>query len=70
MGGKESNLELNDAAKGLAGNSLNNLCDLTFSTHCSSNVTSKVDPGSINLTANLKSQDGHEQNKDQDVNYK
>lgn len=34
--------ELKDGAQGLAGHSLTNMCELTFSTHCSSIVPSKT----------------------------
>lgn len=39
---EEGQLELKDGASGLVGNSLTNMCELTFSTHCSSMVPSKA----------------------------
>ena len=63
LAGKESNLELKDVAHALASHSLNNLCDLTFSTHCSSNVASKAEPVVSDLPSKVQIEPFGDQNR-------
>lgn len=61
---QESSLELKDAVHGLAGSSLNNMCDLTFSTHCSSNVASKGEPIASDLPSKVRIEGFCDQNRE------